>query len=354
LIYTQTPFRLSFFGGGTDYKPFFEQYNGSVLSTTFNKYVYTTLRRCPPFFDYHTAVRYKINEEVRFTEELKHPLIRNCMIFTNTHNLSVNYDADLPARSGLGSSSAFGVGLLQSMYAFQGKYVSKQKLAQEVIHVERVLCAEDGGWQDQIAAAYGGFNRIDFNADGFSVRPVIISPQRKKELNDHLMMFFTGIARDSAEVAKAQTESIKDKTAQLLEMKKLVDDAMKILVGSQTSKSSGGDIIEFGGVQSYGDIRDFGRLLDYTWQLKRGLTSVITTEFIDNIYAKAKANGAIGGKLMGAGGGGFMVLFAEPDAQAGIREALSEFVYVPFEFESDGSKIIHYTPEEYDYYERSH
>jgi D-glycero-alpha-D-manno-heptose-7-phosphate kinase len=332
MILTQTPFRLSFFGGGTDYQPFFEKYGGSVISTTFNKYVYTTLRRCPPFFDYHSSIRYRKSEHVRFTEDIEHPLIRNCMLFMNAHNMSVGHDADLPARSGLGSSSSFAVGMLHAMNVFHGKYAGKHKLATDAIHVERVLCVEDGGWQDQIAAAYGGFNRIDFNADGFTVSPVIISHHRKKELNDRMMMFFTGIARDSAEVAKVQTEAISDKTAQLLEMKRLVDDAEKILAS--------------------GDICDFGRLLDHTWQLKRGLTSAISTDLIDDIYAKAKSNGAIGGKLMGAGGGGFMALFAEPDAKVKIREALNEFVYVPFEFENEGSKVIHYTPEEYDYYER--
>jgi D-glycero-alpha-D-manno-heptose-7-phosphate kinase len=256
------------------------------------------------------------------------------MLYMNIHNLSIGYDADLPARSGLGSSSAFAVGLIQSMYAFQGKYVPKHKLAEDAIHVERVLCDEDGGWQDQIAAAYGGFNRIDFNADGFTVSPVIITSRRKQELNGHLMLLFTGIARNSSEVAKAQVLSIKEKTAQLLQMKEMVYEAERILAGN-------------------GDIGDFGRLLDETWRLKRGLTSAISTDFIDAIYAKAKQNGAIGGKLLGAGGGGFMALFAEPETQPRIREALREFVYVPFEFENEGSKIIHYTPEEYDFYRRT-
>jgi D-glycero-alpha-D-manno-heptose-7-phosphate kinase len=328
MIATQSPFRLSFFGGGTDYKPFFEEHGGSVLSTTFDKYAYVTLRRCPPFFDYHTQVRYSKTESVRRTEELEHPLVRNCMLHMRTHNLSIAYDADLPARTGLGSSSSFAVGLLQAMYAMRGKYVDKRKLAEEAIYVERELCSESGGWQDQIAAAFGGFNRIDFDASGFHVRPVIISPKRKKELERCLMMFFTGISRVSAKVAAAQSAAIKDKTAELLEMKKLVDDAERILIGD-------------------GDMNDFGRLLDYTWRLKRGLTKEISTDFIDEIYRTAVQSGAIGGKLMGAGGGGFMVLFAEPDVRSKIRAALSDLVYVPFSFESEGSKIIHYAPEEY-------
>ena len=331
MIAVQTPFRLSFFGGGTDYKPFFDEYGGSVLSTTFDKYVYTVLRRCPPFFEHHTSLRYAKSESVRFTEEIEHPLIRNCMLYTNVHNLSISYDADLPARSGLGSSSAFAVGLLQAMYAFQGKYVSKQKLAEDAIYVERELCAESGGWQDQIAAAYGGFNRFDFSSDGFSVKPVIISPKRKQEIEQCLMMFFTGISRLSDTIASTQIAAIRDKTAQLLEMKKLVDDAENIIC-------------------SKADISEFGKLLDYAWTLKRGLTSNISTDYIDEIYQKAKNAGATGGKLMGAGGGGFMALFGEPDVQPKIRKALKDLVYVPFSFENEGSKIIHYAPEEYDYF----
>ncbi|GHT53132.1 GHMP kinase [Spirochaetia bacterium] len=328
MIAAQTPFRLSFFGGGTDYKPFFEKYGGSVLSTTFNRYLYVTMRICPPFFDHHTVLRYGKIETVRKTEEIEHPLIRNCMMYVNMHNLSINYDADLPARSGLGSSSAFAVGLLQSMYAMNGVYADKYKLAKEAIYIERELCNESGGWQDQIAVAYGGFNRIDFDANGFSVKPVIISSVRKKMLNDHLLMLFTGISRVSSTVAKSQLTATKDKTTELLEMKKLVDEAERILVSND-------------------DIIEFGRMLDYTWQLKRGLTNDISTDYIDKIYKTAKENGAIGGKLMGAGGGGFMVLFAAPDNHKRIRDALGNFVHVPFRFESEGAKIFHYTPEEF-------
>lgn len=330
MIFTQTPFRLSFFGGGTDYKPFFEEYGGSVLSTTFNKYCYVATRRLPPFFEYHTSVKYSKTEHVRKTEEIEHPLVRNCMLYTGVHNLNISYDADLPARSGLGSSSSFAVGLLQAMYAMLGKYTSKQKLAEEAIYVERELCNESGGWQDQIAAAYGGFNRIDFDPTGFHVQPVVIPKSKKQALQSRLMMFYTGVSRISATMASVQTAAIRDKTAELLEMKKLVDDAEQILANGN-------------------DINDFGRLLDYTWKLKRGLTSAISTDLIDNIYQAAKNAGAIGGKLMGAGGGGFMVLFAEPDKQPQIQQALRNFVYIPFEFENDGSKIIYYTTEEYNY-----
>lgn len=330
MIFTQTPFRISFFGGGTDYKPFFDEFGGSVLSTTFNKYCYVEMRRLPPFFDYHTSVKYSKTEHVRKTEDIEHPLVRNCMLHMGVHNLSIAYDSDLPARSGLGSSSSFAVGLVQAMCALQGKYVDKHKLAEKAIYIERDLCKESGGWQDQVSAAYGGFNRIDFDHTGFHVKPVIISREKLQMLQNNLMMFFTGVSRISAVVASKQAKAIRDKTADLLEMKGLVNDAEQIL-------SNGNDINEF------------GRLLDYTWQLKRGLTDAISTDLIDMIYRTAKNNGAIGGKLMGAGGGGFMVLFAEPGAQPHIRQALRDFVYIPFEFETEGSKIIHYSLEEYDY-----
>jgi D-glycero-alpha-D-manno-heptose-7-phosphate kinase len=333
MIITQTPFRISFFGGGTDYRPFFEEHGGSVLSTTFNKYCYTTVRYCPPFFDYHTQLRYAKVESVRRTEEIEHPLVRNCMIFTGMHNLSIAYDADLPARSGLGSSSSFAVGLLLGMYAKRGVYVGKRQLAEEAIHIERELCNEDGGWQDQIAAAYGGLNRIDFDSAGFHVHPVIISAERRKQLSDRLLMLFTGISRISADVAKEQMVATKSKSTELLEMKSLVHEAERILTSGC-------------------DINEFGRLLNHTWSLKRSLTNRISTNYIDEIYEKALRAGAIGGKLLGAGGGGFMVFFAEPDSHAAIKKALDGLIHIPIEFEGEGAKIIHYNPD--DIRERRH
>jgi len=327
MIITQTPFRLSFFGGGTDYKPFFDEYGGSVLSTTIDKYCYVVLRRVPPFFDFHSQIRYSKMETVRKTEDIEHPLVRNCMLFTDTHNLGVTYDTDLPARSGLGSSSSFAVGLLQGIYALNGKHAGKEKLAKDAIYVERELCNESGGWQDQIAAAYGGLNRIDFNSDGFEVQPVIISKKTKLDLQESLLFFFTGLPRYSSNIAASQMDTIKDKIRELIEMKHLVDEAEKILISGT-------------------NLNEFGKLLDYTWNLKRGLTANISTDYIDNIYAKAKKAGALGGKLIGAGGSGFMVFYAEPDKHYSIKHALNELLYVPIAFENNGSKIIHYTPEE--------
>ena len=324
MIITQSPFRISFFGGGTDYKPFFEAHGGSVLSTTFDKYVYTTIRKLPPFFDYHTQVKYARTESVRKTEEVEHPLVRNCMLHTGIHNLSVIYDADLPARSGLGSSSSFAVGLLQALYAMDGKYIGKEKLAKEAIYVERNLCGESGGWQDQIAASFGGLNRIDFDEQGFSVRAIVVSKERKRQLESRLLMFFTGMSRLSSEIAKEQVAVMESKTAELLEMKNLVYEAEKILC-------------------SQCDIEEFGKLLDHSWRLKRGLTSKVSNVYIDEIYRKGIENGAIGGKLLGAGGGGFMMFFVHPERQKAFREALSDLLNIPISFENEGAKVVHYT-----------
>jgi len=326
MIITQTPFRISFFGGGTDFKPFFEKHGGAVLSTSFNKYVYTHVRRLPKFFDYHTQIKYAKTESVRKTEELEHPLVRNCMLFTDSHNLSILYDADLPARSGLGSSSSFAVGLLQAIYAMNGKYIDKNQLAKEAIYVEREMCSESGGLQDQIAAAYGGLNRIDFTADDFSVSPIIVSKERKSQLESHIMMFFTGISRFSSDVATEQIKTLEKVTSQLLEMKELVKEAENIL-------------------QSNRDISEFGKLLDYSWKLKRGLTTKISSDHIDDLYQKGIEKGALGGKLLGAGGGGFFMFFAPPECHNMIREALSHLIYIPIALENEGSRIIHYTAE---------
>ena len=234
------------------------------------------------------------------------------------------------ASSGLGTSSSFAVGMLEAFYALKGKYADKRKLADDAIYLERVLCDEAGGIQDQIAASFGGLNRINFSADGYSVKPIIISPERKKMLNDNLMLFFTGFSRFSSDIQKETEKSMKDKTAQLLEMYKLVDDGEKIL----TDKNS--------------DLDEFGRLLDYTWNLKRGISSGISTGSIDEQYDKAKKAGAIGGKLLGAGGGGFLLFYVPKEKQESVKDALKEQMYVPFKFENDGTKVIHYEAEIYE------
>lgn len=329
MIITKTPFRMSFFGGGTDMESFFKEHGGAVLSTTFDKYCYVNVRHLPRFFDYSTELSYAKTERVTSVDDIQHPAIRNAMKMLDMHELRLSYEADLPARSGLGTSSSFAVGMLNAFYALKGKYADKKRLADEAIYLERVLCNEAGGWQDQIAAAYGGFNRINFNGDGYEVYPVIISPERKRMLNKNLLMFFTGFTRFSSEVQLANASGKGDKIAQLKEMYALVDDAEKILT------------------DKYSDIDEFGRLLDYTWKLKRQTGAAVTTDSIDVLYEKGIKAGALGGKLLGAGGGGFLVFYVQPEFHAAVKEAMKDLLYIPFEFENGGTRVIHYTPEEY-------
>ena len=330
MIITKTPFRMSFFGGGTDMQDFFNEYGGAVLSTTFDKYCYVNVRHLPRFFDYNTELTYCVTERVSNVDDIEHPAIRNAMKMLDMHEIRLTYEADLPARSGLGTSSSFAVGMLNAFYALKGKYADKKRLADEAIYLERVLCNEAGGWQDQIAASFGGFNRINFNSDGYEVLPLIIAPDRKRQLNSNLMMFFTGFTRFSSDVQKANALGKEDKTAQLKEMLSLVDDAEHVL----TDKES--------------DLDDFGRLLDHTWRLKRQTGAAVSTDSIDGLYAKGLEAGALGGKLLGAGGGGFLVFYVQPEYQESVRNAMQDLLYIPFEFETGGTRVIHYTPESYE------
>lgn len=320
---------MSFFGGGTDMPEFFQEYGGAVISTTFDKYCYVNVRHLPRFFEYTTELIYSQIERVASVDEIDHPAIRNAMKMLDMHEIRLNYEGDLPARSGLGTSSSFAVGMLSAFYALKGKYADKKKLAMDAIKLERVLCNEAGGWQDQIAAAYGNLNRINFTPDGFNVRPIIIRPERKRQLNNNLMMFFTGFTRLSSEVQKANTANNAERTAQLLEMLSLVDVAEQVL----TDKN--------------GDLDDFGRLLNTTWQLKKGKSSVVSTNDIDILYEKGMQAGALGGKLLGAGGGGFLVFYVLPEHQQAVKEAMGDLLHIPFRFEEGGTRVIHYSPEAY-------
>lgn len=330
MIITQTPFRMSFFGGGTDMEDFFREHGGAVLSTTFDKYCYVNVRHLPRFFDYSTELSYSKTERVTAVDQIVHPAIRNAMQMLDMHELRLTYEADLPARSGLGTSSSFAVGMLNAFYALKGKYADKRKLADEAIHLERVLCNETGGWQDQIAASFGGLNRINFSADGYEVFPIIISPERKRQLNHNLLMFFTGFTRFSSEVQKENMADGRDKTVQLKEMLSLVDSAENVL----TDKD--------------GDLDEFGRLLDYTWKLKRQTGSAVSTEGIDAYYERGVKAGALGGKLLGAGGGGFLVFYVQPEHREAVMRAMSDLMYIPFEFENGGTRVIYYSPEEWE------
>lgn len=328
MVITQTPFRMSFFGGGTDLQDYFSRHGGSVLSTTFNRYCYVSVRHLPRFFAYSNEIIYSRIERVSSVDEIEHPLVRNTMKYLDMHELRLTYDADLPARSGLGTSSSFAVGLLQALYALKGRYVSRDQLARDAIYIERVLNQEAGGWQDQIAAAYGGFNRINFHDDTFEVEPLILSPDRKQELNRRLMLFFTGFTRMSSEIQRdVQREDPREREKYLMRMQALVDDAQSILVDRDA------------------DLHRFGELLDLEWSLKRQTGSRVSTDRIDALYRRGIEAGAAGGKLMGAGGGGFLLFYVEPQHQAAVREAMQDLMYVPFTFTDSGTTVLHYQPE---------
>ena len=310
---------------------YFRENGGAVLSTTFDKFCYVNVRHLPRFFDYSTELSYSKTERVTSIDDINHPAIRNAMKMLDMHEIRLTYEADLPARSGLGTSSSFAVGMLNAFYALKGKYADKKKLADEAIYLERELCAEAGGWQDQIAASFGGFNRINFNADGYEVLPVIISPERKQQLNDNLMMFFTGFTRFSSDIQKVNSKDNREKKSNMLkEMYNLVDEAERVLTDKNVC------------------LDEFGKLLDHTWQIKRQTGSAVSTNSIDDLYNKGIKAGAIGGKLLGAGGGGFLVFYVRPENQKKVREAMKDLMYIPFEFENGGTRVIHYTPEMYE------
>lgn len=325
MIISRTPFRISFFGGGTDYPAWFAEHGGAVLSTSFDKYCYITCRYLPPFFDHKYRVSYSRLEHVRSIDELAHPAIRAVLCdFDDEKGLEIHCDADLPARSGLGSSSSFVVGLLHSMSGLEGRRVSQKWLAEEAIRYEQVVLKETVGSQDQIAAAFGGLNIIHFKRDGsFMVDPLILPSSRRAELESHLMLFFTGFARIASQVAKSQIDNMDNRVTELTKMRSMVDDGVDILASEK-------------------DISAFGELLHHAWTYKRSLSDQVSNPDIDSIYAKAREAGAIGGKLLGAGGGGFILFFVKPDRREALRRTLSHLIHVPFHFESNGSQVIYY------------
>ena len=329
MIITRTPFRMSFFGGGTDLEEFFVRDRGAVLSTTFDKYCYVTVRHLPRFFSYSTELSYSRIERVSSVDEICHPAIRNAMKMLDIRELRLTYEADLPARSGLGTSSSFAVGMLHAFHALKGKYAGKKQLADEAVYLERTLCGEAGGWQDQIAASFGGLNRINFDAGGYEVLPVILSPERKQELNRRLMLFFTGFTRYSHQIqsASAMTE---EKRAALRETAALADEAEAVLVDRRA------------------DLDEFGRLMHRAWNIKRGTGPSVSNRSVDALYERGLRAGALGGKLLGAGSGGFLLFYVRPEDRGRMKRELSDLMYVPFLFEDSGTRIIHYTPEEYE------
>ena len=330
MIISRTPFRISFFGGGTDYPAFYEEHGGAVLSTSINKYCYVICRYLPPFFDCNYRIRYRKQEEVKSISEIEHPAVRECLGFINLEQgVEIQHNADLPAMSGLGSSSAFTVGLLNALHALQGKMITKRQLALDAIHVEQDRIKENVGSQDQTVAAFGGFNKIEFGGpQKIAVHPVML-PQGKLELlQNHLMLFFTGFPRNASEIAGEQVRKTPENRNELKTMMSMVDEALRTLNGSEER------------------LIDFGKLLHESWMLKRGLTQRITNPSIDEIYQAGMGAGAAGGKLLGAGGGGFMLFFVKPVLQPIVKEKLGKLLHVPFKFHNLGSQIIYYAPEE--------
>ena len=329
MIITRTPFRMSFFGGGTDMPAFFNEHGGAVISTTFDKFCYVIVRHMPPFHPYISELVYNRFERVNDLEEIEHPLIRECMRLHDIHEIRLTYEGDLPARSGLGTSSTFAVGMLNAFCALKGQMKSHRALAREAIMLEREILQEHGGWQDQIAAAFGGLNRIDFHDNDFSVHPIIIHPDRKKELDENLLLFYTGVQRFSSEIQADTFSKPVDKTKQLLDMLALVDEAEQILTDKNSS------------------LNEFGRLLDATWKLKRRTGSKVSNGVIDELYERAINAGALGGKLLGAGGGGFLLFYCEKEKQSALIHALENLMVVPFNFENDGAQVLYYAPQNY-------
>jgi D-glycero-alpha-D-manno-heptose-7-phosphate kinase len=329
MIISRTPFRVSFFGGGTDYPDWYREHGGAVLSTAIDKYCYISVRELPPFFDHKFRLVYSFVENVKEVGEIAHPAARAVLQTMGvTKGLEIHHDGDLPARSGVGSSSAFTVGLICAIHALAGRYVSKDALANEAINVEQCVLREAVGVQDQISAAFGGFNHITFRQDGvYHVSPMVLPNDRLGSLQSHLMLLFTGISRTAAEVAQAQLDNLKHHASEMRAMQQMVDRAMEILA-SPTS-----------------DIVDFGRLLGEGWTLKRRLSDRVTNSTVDACYDTAMRAGAIGGKLLGAGGGGFMLLFVRPEQQARVQEALRSLIRVPFKFDMSGSRIVLYQPD---------
>ncbi|MFA6442706.1 MAG: hypothetical protein WCV99_10235 [Sterolibacterium sp.] len=321
---------MSFFGGGTDYPDWYREHGGTVISAAINKYSFITCRYLPPFFDYKFRIRYYQREETNSIAEIKHPAVRECLSFMQLEKgVDLVHHADLPARTGLGSSSTFTVGLLHALYALKHEMPTKRELALNAIYVEQELIGEAVGSQDQTAAAFGGVNRIDFGGtQEITVTPLILSPTKLESLERHMMLFFTGFARTASDIAPEQIQNIPTRTNELHRMMEIVDAAMEIL----TSKSD--------------RTEDFGRLLDEQWRIKQKMSSRISNREINAIYDQGIAAGALGGKLLGAGGGGFMLFLASPERQAAVRDALKDLLYVPSRFDHLGSQIVYHSHED--------
>lgn len=328
MIITKTPYRISFFGGGTDLSQWFSENGGAVISTSIDKYCYISCRFLPKFFDHKFRFVYSQIEDVLEIDDIKHPAIKGLLNYLDwKEGIELHHDGDLPARSGLGSSSSFTVGMLNALYAIRGKHISKNELAKQAIHVEQKILNENVGYQDQIAAAYGGFNKIEFYGEGsFKVSPIIIPDERLNKLQDNLLLFFTGISRFASEIEKSKIVNFSSKKTELTKMHEMVDTSIDILVNQKNN------------------IDDFGFLLNEGWQYKKSLSNLVSNNEVDEIYTSAIKSGAFGGKLLGAGGGGFILFYAPNEMHQNIINNLKHLIHVPFKFENLGSTVALYQP----------
>jgi len=330
MIMTRTPFRISLFGGGTDYPAWYKDHEGMVLSTTINKYCHIHCRYLPPYFNYKFLLRYYLREETNTINEIKHPSVRECLRYLNIdRGIEMVHTGDIPAQTGMGSSSAFTVGLLTALYALTGRMATKRQIVRDALHIEQDVLGENVGSQDQVATAFGGFNKIEFGGDReFYVSPLTIGREKIDLLHSHLMLYFTGLSRNASQIAAEQIKKIDQKKTELRVLTQMVCEAVSILYGKPEN------------------IIEFGKLLHESWMIKKGLTNLITTDTIDSLYSVALDAGALGGKLLGAGGGGFLLLFVPPENQKRVRERLINSLYVPCHFENLGSQVVMYSTQE--------
>ena len=325
MIISRTPFRVSFFGGGTDFPAWYLENGGAVLSTAIDKYCYLTCRYLPPFFEHNYRILWSKTERCKDVDEITHPVIPKAIKWMKIiHGLEIHHDGDLPARSGMGSSSSFVVGLLHTLNALKGNMLSREQLLEDSIYFEQEILKENVGSQDQTSAVYGGFNILELRRNGkICVNPVTLSTSKLDKFNDHLMLFFSGISRISSHVTESFTSNMKQKETELLQLRQMVDEGIGIL-------------------SSHTDINEFGKLLHKAWRVKRTLSGKVTNHDCDRIYQTAMSAGAIGGKILGAGGGGFILFFVPPEKQNDVLKALNGLVCVPFKINAPGSQIIHY------------
>jgi D-glycero-alpha-D-manno-heptose-7-phosphate kinase len=328
MIISRTPHRISFFGGGTDYPSWYLENGGKVLGVAIDKYSYITCRELPPFFKHKHRIAYSRVEMVSLIDEIQHPSVKETLKYLNIEQgLEIHHDGDIPARSGMGSSSAFTVGLLKTLYALKGRIITKESLYKEALHIEQELIKENVGSQDQVWAAYGGLNTIEFLRNGeIIVEPIIMKESSMRNFESRLMLFFTGISRFASEIAEEQIQNTSKNKNELIQMRELVEEAHKIMISNED------------------DFTEFGKLLNETWKLKRKLSNRISNNEIDDMYEAAIKSGAVGGKLLGAGGGGFMVFYVEPENRKKVKEALNNYLHIPFKFDFTGSEIIVYKP----------